>query len=554
MWSLRILIARGRPFNGAAAIKLAMTAVIVALFLYGDFALFRRLFRAVAKVEEATPFFALGLLRNVIALAFLVAVVVLFSSSMTAAIGAFFTDLDLDTYHAAPIPKWRIVFRRWAKTLVQSAAIIYVFLIPMFIAFASQYHVPAWFYPVVLIDLLLLLAIPVTLGCAVIIALVRFFPVQRVHQIVASLAILVMTVAVVAFRMSRPERFFMPIGTDDLARALQAIELPSMERYPGTALADVMVAIAGGQPAHLFPARILIFAAIAIIAFLAGATPIYFYAWVRARESLAPTALGASSLTRIADWLLRPFDAPTRALIGKEVRTLTRDVAQWSQLFLMAALLFLYLYNIRMLPLGGDARAPIVAYANLGMAGFIIAAICLRFAYPSVSSEGKAFWMLQTAPVSYRRLLLAKVVVYTIPLTGLSLVLTTFANVILHAGMVIWLFTLIGASLLAATLVSLGVGLGALSPNFAAENPLQVGLSLGGFGYMAAAMAYVGALMLLMARPIVQYVFWRLFNLDYGSVLVFAVPIGSALALSVALIVLPLFAAEKRLAALSESR
>ena len=95
-------------------------------------------------------------------------------------------------------------------------------------------------------------------------------------------------------------------------------------------------------------------------------------------------------------------------MIGKEVRTLTRDVAQWSQLFLMVALLFLYLYNIRMLPLGGDARATIVAYANLGMAGFVVAAICLRFAYPSVSSEGKAFWMVQSAPVSYRRLLLVE--------------------------------------------------------------------------------------------------------------------------------------------------
>src|SRR5438105_15445086 len=126
---------------------------------------------------------------------------------------------------------------------------------------------------------------------------------------------------------------------------------------------------------------------------------------------MAPAALGAGPLTRIIDRLLSPLSPPTRALIGKEVRTLTRDVAQWSQLFLMAALMFIYLYNIRMLPLGGDARATIVSYANLGMAGFIIAAICLRFAYPSISSEGKAFWMLQSAPISYRRLLASKVLV-----------------------------------------------------------------------------------------------------------------------------------------------
>lgn len=554
MWPLRLLVARLRPLNAAAFGKLAITAAIGALFLAGDFVLFQRLFRAIAKIEAATPFFALGLLRNVLALAFLVAVAVLFSSSMTAAIGAFFTDLDLETYHAAPRPKWRIVIGRWAKTLAQSATIIFVFLIPMFVAFARQYHLQPWFYPVVLIDLALLLAIPVSLGCAVIIVLVRYFPVQRVHQIVASLAILVMSVAVVAFRMSRPERFFMPIGTDDLKRALQVIELPSMERYPGTALADVMVALAGGQPASLFPLRILVLAAALLMALLTLATPIYFRAFVRARESMAPAAIGARGFTRVADWLLRPFDAPTRAMIGKEVRTLTRDVAQWSQLFLMAALLFLYLYNIRMLPLGGDARAAVIAYVNVGMAGFIIAAIGLRFAYPSISTEGRAFWMLQTAPISYRRLLLSKVIVFSIPLTCLALLLTAFANVILHANGVIWLFTMIGASMLAVTLVSLGVGLGALSPNFSAENPLQVGLSLGGFGYMAAAMAYVGAMMLLMARPVVQYLFWRVFSLEYGSPLVFALPILGGVALSAALIFGPLLAAEKRLAAIGESR
>jgi ABC-2 type transport system permease protein len=108
--------------------------------------------------------------------------------------------------------------------------------------------------------------------------------------------------------------------------------------------------------------------------------------------------------------------------------------------------------------------------------------------------------------------------------------------------------------MLAGTLVSLGVGLGAITPNFNAENPLQVGLSLGGFGYMAAALAYVGAIMFLMARPVVQYLFWRLFALDYESLVVFALPIAGAVILSIALSILPLIAGEKRLAALSESR
>jgi ABC-2 type transport system permease protein len=275
----------------------------------------------------------------------------------------------------------------------------------------------------------------------------------------------------------------------------------------------------------------------------------YFTAFVRARETMAPPAIGSATATRVTDRILATLDAPVRAMIAKEVRTVTRDVAQWSQVFLMAALMFIYLYNVKMLPLGGDARATIVAYANLGMAGFVISAICMRFAYPSVSAEGRAFWLVQTAPVSYRHFLRVKVLVYSAPLTLLALLLTAVANAILHAAGVVWLFTMIGASLLAIPLVSLGVAMGAFTPDFAAENPLQVGLSLGGFAYMAVSLLYVGAIMLLMARPVMRYVLWKFLGItDEQSIAAIVVPIVTAVTLSAALMVIPLLAAERRLA------
>src|SRR5450759_4273029 len=189
MWSLHIALSKLRPINGSAFIRIAVVAVTFALFLYGDYALFRRLFHATAQVEAATPFFALAILRNILAMVFLVATIVLFSSAMTAAIGAFFTDLDLDIYHSAPLSKFSIVLSRWANTLVQSATVVFAFLIPLLVAFAHQYARPWTYYPVVLGNLALLLSIPVTLACLAILMLVRWFPVRRVHQIVATLAL-----------------------------------------------------------------------------------------------------------------------------------------------------------------------------------------------------------------------------------------------------------------------------------------------------------------------------------------------------------------------------
>ena len=550
MWPIRIILSKLRPWNGAMTIRIVIVAAVFSLFIYGDYALFRRLFEAFQGIEAASPFFALAILRNLLSLVFLVATVVLFSSALTAAIGAFFTDLDLDTYHTAPGSKMGIVFARWMKTLLQSATVVFVFIVPLFVAFAQQYNRPPMFFVITLTNLALLLTIPVSLASLVIVMLVRWFPVLRVHQIVAALAVLVLTIAVVGFRMSRPERLFAQISTDDLVAVLRAIELPALDVYPGTALAEVMV----NPDAAPFPLRIAGPAFLLAVLFLLAATPVYFTAFVRARESMAPVAFGSERVARWTDRIFSRFAPVRRALISKEVRILTRDVAQWSQMFLMAALLFIYLYNVRMLPLSGDARAAIVAYANVGMAGFVVAAICLRFAYPSISAEGKAFWLVQVAPVSNRDLLRVKVLVYGVPLTLMAALLTAFANVILEANLVVWLFTMIAASMLAATLASLAVALGAFWPDFNAENPLQVGLSLGGFAYMAVALLYVGFMMVIMARPITRYFFWKMFGSGADrSALATAVPVAIAVIVSLLLATVPLVIAEKRLARIRQT-
>src|SRR5204862_5022106 len=164
-----------------------------------------------------------------------------------------------------------LVLARWFKTFAQSATVVYIFIVPMFVAFGLQYHAPALLYPVVLVNLAILLAIPVTAGALVIIVLVRFFPVAHVHQVVATIAMLVLTVFVLALRMSRPERLFTAITTDDLRRVLQTVELPAIERYPGTALADLMVAYAEKRAAPVMPAKIgitfaLAFAVLVVVA------------------------------------------------------------------------------------------------------------------------------------------------------------------------------------------------------------------------------------------------------------------------------------------------
>lgn len=548
MWPIRIALSKFRPVGPSLAVRLTVVGSLFILFLWGDYEIFRRLFRAAAQIEAVTPFFAVGLIENFLGLVFLIAMMTLFFSAMTTAIGTLFTDSDLELYHGAPVPRSRILGGRWIATLIQSAYLVVFFLLPMFVALAAQYEQGLGFLLVSALDLLMLVSIPVSIAAAVILLLVRFFPVQRVHQISATLAIIVLTLAIVGIRMARPERLFTEVTTDELKVVLSAIRMPASNLWPSHWLGEATASRILGEAAMVPSGRIASLAAVCFVLFLGIGTAGYYIAWVRSRESSSPMMIGAGPLTRFLDRMTRRFDHRTRAMFGKEVRTVTRDATQWSQMFMMLALLFIYLYNIQMMPLEGDFRAALLAWLNLGMCGFVISAVGLRFAYPSMSAEGKQFWVLLSAPISMRRLLWVKTTVYLVPLVALSVMLTVLANILLDASSVIWAYTVIASAVISGTLVAMGVGLGAITPDFRSDNPVEVALSLGGFAYMSLSLLYVGSMMFLFARPVQRFIVRMVFGVELDrTIWTIAAPILIGLAVSLVLAVLPLEIARVRL-------
>ena len=120
------------------------------------------------------------------------------------------------------------------------------------------------------------------------------------------------------------------------------------------------------------------------------------------------------------------------------MRLFFRDTTQWSQLILLAVLLLVYIFNIRALPLFTGERVPVllvtlVVFLNLGLAGFVLAAIAARFIFPSVSLEGRQLWLLRSSPLDLEALLWSKYWMGTVPLLVLALLITGVTNVLLQA-------------------------------------------------------------------------------------------------------------------------
>jgi ABC-2 type transport system permease protein len=193
--------------------------------------------------------------------------------------------------------------------------------------------------------------------------------------------------------------------------------------------------------------------------------------------------------------------------MSKDFRTFFRDNTQWSQLLLIGALVVVYLYNYSVLPLD-RARMPtfylqnLISFLNMGLAGFVLAAVGARFVFPAVSAEGFSFWIMQTSPLSLQRLLWSKFFFYVGPLLLLGLVLAIVSNALLQVSAFMRWLTPITVFSMVFGITALGIGMGAAFPNFKAENLAQVATGFGGLLYMILAMSFIALVIVLEAGPV----------------------------------------------------
>ena len=183
--------------------------------------------------------------------------------------------------------------------------------------------------------------------------------------------------------------------------------------------------------------------------------------------------------------LMRPEDRSFRPvtafkgrmvwLFRKELRQFTRDSNEWSQFFMIGALIFVYLYNFKALPLD---RSPLptayisnlIAFANIGLCGFLAASLATRFVYPAIGGEKGAFYLIASSPLSLPKYVFYKYLFYFAPFTLLSVILITASNALLQISGPMWWISLFAALLITWTVLGLGLGFGAIFADFKAEN------------------------------------------------------------------------------------
>jgi ABC-2 type transport system permease protein len=350
--------------------------------------------------------------------------------------------------------------------------------------------------------------------------LVNAFPARKAKDVLVLLSLLFFMVLYILLRMLRPEKLVDPDSFPSLVQYLTALRAPVSPLLPSfwatETLSPLLRRIKGDALFYLLMLWSTAGATVVVGERVCGA--IYYSGWSRSQEGKkAPI-----SRSRLADAFFRftvlPFRGKMRSIILKDIKLFFRDTSQWSQLFLIFALMVVYIYSFKLLPLERAAMPSfflqnLISFLNLGMVGFVTASVAVRFVFPAVSLEGTSFWIIRSAPLSLRDFLWAKLWSSLLPLMVLSEILIVLSNTLLKVTPFMMWLGIITVFLMTFGITALGVGLGAVFPRFRHENVAQIPTGFGGIVYMLMTMLFIGIVITLEAWPV--YKIFTAQNLGY---------------------------------------
>lgn len=495
-------------------IRILMFSVIGLIFWAGTFIICYRVLHYFESVEDFGNILAMKLLAMVVMTFF----ALLIFSNIINSLSHFYLSQDLQLLHSLPVSAKDIFFSRWLISTFDSSWMVIAFSLPVFLSYGIIYKANIFFYLVVIFAIIFMCLI--TSACSGIVVLfgATILPAGRIRTILIILGVILMLILVLVLRLTRPEQLVNPDSFASAVLYLNSMQTMNSSLLPTTWIFDAIQAALHNEVKGSLLNIALTGSCAFMIIFFADIIAQITYFKGFSKSQTTPQRLFAPVKYKSFSWesLISILPREARAFTIKEIRTFFRDSTQWPQLFLMSALIIIYLYNFSVLPFD---KSPIktvylqnlFSFLNMGLAAFVLSAIAARFVFPAVSMEGAAFWIVQAAPVSLKTFLWIKFFVYYFPLLIMAEILIVVSNLLLQVSPFMMVLSIITMFCLVPAVVAMGIGLGAVYPNFKSENPAQVVTSFGGLLFMILCFALIAAVIILEAGP-VYYVFMANFR------------------------------------------
>ena len=472
-----------------------------ALFVIGDYWFFHRV---IVYLDGLPSRVGDELIVQLVNLVFITLFMMVLFSGLIVSLSVYYLSRDLELLHSLPIPIRSLVTARYFQCMANSSWMVLLFSLPMFAAYGSHFEVSWDYYLYLIFNLVPFIAIPCLLAVLAIMVLMKVYPTHKTHQVMTFLGIFFLVGVVVYLRFLSQDKFFgQDVSDEQIMAFVASLKAPDYPFLPSNWITRGLSGWVEGKREMPFMQTSLLWGVAGglFVLHLWVASRIYFQGWCLV-QVVRGTPLEGRRTKRKTFFQNLPLSAPGRALLNKDLKIFARDPEQWSQLFILFALVCVYIFNIMHLPLENKVLREVVSVLNVGLVGFVMAALISRFVFTSPSVEGKSFWSIYTRPVTMQKFLAGTFWMFFPPLLFIAELLVVVSNQLLEVDAFVMRVSVIGVFLLTLGLTSLGLGLGTLYPEFDHENISEISSSTGGVLFMILALSYIGVVLMLGARPL----------------------------------------------------
>ena len=404
------------------------SAILPAFFLFVGLFMFVFLYQGFRFFQS---FDLIGeiLIGKLLALIFFIFFMFLVLSNINGVIKWFLTNEDLPFMLTNPVSTSTIFFARSIEALIESSWAFLFFSIPVLLAFYTALFT---FKPVFLLSILLLVPyamIPYGVAFVLVMILARFLSPKIIKRAFSFLFVVLSAALVVTFRAMEIEKLARPESFAYVYDYMRYLSIPAHPLLPTHLFIESVVFLAKGNNPNIVVDLGLFLSAAAALATVAYWTSERFYLRCYTNALTSSRTVKGDLLGR----LLAFIPARARFVVLKEIKNLKRDPKEWSQVLLIFALIFVYVYNFKSFPRDRTALPTVfleslLSFLNMGLLTFVIGAISVRFVYPSFQLEGRPFWLVLTSPIDVSDVYYRKLGFYVVLSLLLALTLNYLSN------------------------------------------------------------------------------------------------------------------------------
>ncbi len=394
------------------------------LFAIGIF--FIKIFGFLYHEEEFPMVFKLFISEKILLMVFLTLFSMLILSALISTLNIFFLSKDLRFLFSSPLKTGTVFYWKAIEVGINSGIMILFFSPPVLFAYCYYFAPGLIDIAGILFFFLMYCLSGIMAGILMGLIIPAFFSVRRLQPVLSVVSILLMSSIVIFLRLLKPEQFGNPDIINNMMNYMAGFDVTLFAYMPFSWLAKAFTHIAKGDYSALTGIAGAFAGTIGLLAAVAFFVQKKFYFKLFDKLSQSDAGKYRSS------WKKGLLKGEYGALYKKEVKTFMRSPAQWSQLLIIAAIIVVFILNMKGIPMPHPSFKNLISYLNLGMAAFIVAGLNSRFSFTTIPMENPGLIHLLASPFAKEKIYKFKLLFYAIPQMIIGFILFFTADIALQ--------------------------------------------------------------------------------------------------------------------------